>query len=147
MIKNNVYKKIIVNIYNKNKYFIKMSSPTVKPSKLFVLTGYLRIEKEKFNREIHNSGLTPEDRNEINEEGDTYYSQEELSLMKQKLKIAVCSVCYEKMTHSKEFNVCLTCHNKHHVECRVNNQCPLCRGTNMQKCSNIYDILIIDFDP
>lgn len=117
-----------------------MSSPTIKPSKLFILHGYLR--NEVYNPDLHNCGLTPEDRNEINEEGDTYYTQEELNSIKAKLKIAECPVCYEEITHLKNFNLCTSCHHKYHVACEINNRCPLCRGTKRKRCSNIYNLLV-----
>lgn len=110
---------------------------SVKPSKRWVKHGVLE-KNEKYNGEIHH-GTSMESRNKNYETNPptTYYTPEEIEVMKSEIKQAECPICYETINDER----CRMCanHHKFHNKCypeqvEETNECPTCKNKKIEPC-------------
>ena len=111
---------------------------SVKPSKRFVKHGILG-KGEKWNPLIHSYGENIDDRNKNYDTNPptTYYTPEEIKVMKAEIKHAICPICFETINDER----CRMCENYHkfHNKCDANQveeitECPTCRSKNIKPC-------------
>lgn len=128
-----------------------------KPSKKFIMTGYLE-PSERYHPDIHRmidvDNLTVAQaanmRNRDYENNGTYYSQEEINKWIGEMKPAECPICLEQITKQDiKNNNCLSCVRGHKFHSSHNGirdnlrSCPICRSTEpFHQCNNEYDTAV-----
>jgi len=120
----------------------------VRPTKRFIKHGFL-LPRE-FNQKIHNTTIPQENIDPINERNinhntrpkSTYYTPEEIEIMKTEIKPAECPICYEIIDDDR-CRVCGMGH-KFHNFCYVYQEfettiCPTCLNENISLCNGNYN--------
>jgi hypothetical protein len=108
-----------------------------KPSPRYVKHGWLR--DNEYNQNLHNFGATMDERNiKTHNPLTTYYTPEEMEIMRQEIQIAECPICFEEINDNR-CRVCINGHKFHNI-CPTlpNNEavtiCPSCKTQNIFLC-------------
>jgi len=119
-----------------------------RPTKRFIKHGFL-LPRE-YNQKIHNFTIPQENIDPINERNinyntrpkSTYYTPEEIEIMKTEIKPAVCPICYEIIDDDR-CRVCQIGHKFHNFcydDQRIETiTCPECRSENIKPCKGNYN--------
>jgi hypothetical protein len=112
-----------------------------KPSPRYIKHGWLR--DNEYNQNLHNFAATMDERNiKTHKPLTTYYTPEEMEIMRQEIKIAECPICLE-VINDNSCRVCINGHKFHNICPTLQNQeavtkCPSCRSENIFFCGLSY---------
>jgi hypothetical protein len=111
-----------------------------RPTPRYIKHGWLN--KGEFNPNIHSySKITMDERNIKNTNPDsTYYTPQEMEIMRREIKVAECPICFEKI-NDESCRVCENGHKFHNICPSLQNnevtKCPSCRSEVITSCNNI----------
>jgi len=111
-----------------------------RPSKRYIKHGWLN--KGEYHQGLHTFGETMNERNiKTHIPLTTYYTPEEMEIMRQEIKIAECPICFEEI-NDDSCRVCENGHKFHNICKTLGNRetriCPVCRNDQIRSCNNIY---------
>ena len=113
-----------------------------KPSPRYIKHGWLR--DNEYNQNLNNNGATMDERNiKTSNPLTTYYTPEEMEIMRQEIRIAICPICLEEI-NDNSCRVCINGHKFHNICPTLQNQevavtkCPTCRTENIFLCGLSY---------
>jgi hypothetical protein len=111
-----------------------------RPTPRYIKHGWLN--KGEFNPNIHSySKITMDERNIKSTNPDsTYYTPQEMEIMRREIKVAECPICFEKI-NDESCRVCENGHKFHNICPSLRNnevtKCPSCRSEVITSCNNI----------
>jgi hypothetical protein len=111
-----------------------------RPSPRYIKHGWLN--KGEFNPNIHSySKITMDERNiKDTNPHTTYYTPQEMEIMRREIKVAHCPICFEKI-NDESCRVCENGHKFHNICPSLQNnevtRCPSCRNEVITSCNNI----------
>lgn len=113
-----------------------------KPSPRYIKHGWL-ANGEYYNQDLHGYGETMDERNiKTRNPLTTYYTPEEMEIMRQEIKIAECPICFEEI-NDNSCRVCINGHKFHNTCPTLKNpeiiECPFCRSRQIMSCNNKYN--------